>query len=74
MSFGVKKNSQGRWREYNIQELKLRDNTNLDITWLKDENLIDLENLPEPEILLDEIIENIESSLNSLKLIKENLE
>jgi len=67
-------NTKGRWREYNIEKLKLRDNTNLDITWLKDDSLIDLDNLPEPEILLDEIIENMESSLNSFRLIRGNLE
>jgi type I restriction enzyme M protein len=67
------KNLKGRWREYSIQELKLRDNTNLDITWLKDDNLIDLENLSKPEILLDEILEDIESSLNDLKIIRDNL-
>ena len=67
------KNLKGRWREYSIQELKLSDNTNLDITWLKDDNLIDLENLSKPEILLDEILEDIESSLNDLKIIRDNL-
>lgn len=67
------KNPQGRWREYTIEELELRDNTNLDITWLKDKNLIDFENLPKPEVLLDEILEDLESSINDLKLIRENL-
>lgn len=67
-------NEDGRWRKYSYKELIARDKTNLDIFWLKDEKLIDLENLPEPEILLDEIIENIESALVSFKTIKENLE
>lgn len=67
-------NEDGRWRKYNYDEIISRDKTSLDITWLKDESLIDLENLPEPEILLDEIIENIESALVSFKTIKENYE
>jgi type I restriction enzyme M protein len=33
-----------------------------------------LDNLPEPDTILDEIIENIESALVSFKTIKENLE
>lgn len=67
-------NEEGRWRKYSYEELTLRDKTNLDIFWLKDENLIDLDNLPEPDTILDEIIENIESALVSFKTIKENLE
>jgi type I restriction enzyme M protein len=67
-------NEEGRWRKYSYEELTSRDKTNLDIFWLKDENLIDLDNLPEPDTILDEIIENIESALVSFKTIKENLE
>ena len=69
-----KENEDGRWRKYSYKELTARDKTNLDIFWLKDEKLIDLENLPEPEILLDEIIENVESALASFKTIKKNIE
>jgi len=68
------KNEDGRWRKYDYKDLIARDKTNLDIFWLKDEKLIDLENLPEPEILLDEIIDNIESALASFKTIKENMD
>jgi type I restriction enzyme M protein len=68
------KTEDGRWRKYDYNDLIARDKTNLDIFWLKDDKLIDLENLPEPEILLDEIIDNIESALASFKTIKENME
>ncbi len=67
-------NENGRWKKYTRKELEARDKTNLDIFWLRDDSLIDLDNLPEPEILLDEIIENIESALVSFKSIKENIE
>ncbi|RDC62368.1 class I SAM-dependent DNA methyltransferase [Adhaeribacter pallidiroseus] len=63
----------GRWRKYSYEEIIKRDKTNLDIIWLKDDNLIDLENLPEPDILIDEIIENIESALASFRTIKESI-
>ena len=43
-----------------------RDKTNLDILWLKDESLMDLENLPKPEVIVSEIVENLETVLNSL--------
>jgi type I restriction enzyme M protein len=68
------KNEDGRWRKHDYKDIIARDKTNLDIFWLKDDKLIDLENLPEPEILLDEIIDSIESALASFKTIKENME
>lgn len=67
-------NEDGRWRKYNYDEIIARDKTNLDVTWLKDETLIDLENLPEPDTLLEEIIENIESALVSFRTIKDSHE
>jgi hypothetical protein len=67
------KNETGRWRKYSYKDLIARDKTNLDIFWLRDDSLIDLDNLPEPDVLLDEIIENIESALVSFKTIRENI-
>ena len=71
-------NPEGRWRKFTYEEILARDKTNLDIFWLKDKSLTDLENLPDPDILASEIIENIESGLNSFKeimeMINENVE
>lgn len=67
-------NPQGRWRKYHYNEIIARDKTNLDIFWLKDESLTDLENLPEPEILAAEIAENLTSALESFKTIEDILE
>ena len=64
---------EGRWRKYTYEDIVSRDKTNLDIFWLRDASLIDLENLPEPEVLLNEIIENIESALASFRTIKGSL-
>lgn len=50
-----------------------RDKTNLDIFWLKDKSLTDLDNLPDPDVLANEIIENIESGLNSFRGIMETI-
>ena len=47
------------------EEIIARDKTNLDIFWLKDKSLADLDNLPDPDILANEIIENIEAGLES---------
>lgn len=66
-------NPEGRWRKYTYDNILKRDKTNLDIFWLKDDNFIDLENLPEPEELIDSIIENIETALGNFNTIRESL-
>lgn len=67
------KNDIGRWKKYSYKALQARDKINLDITWLKDDSVIDIDNLPNPDTLIDEIIEDIESSLLSFRTIKESL-
>ncbi|WP_375346289.1 N-6 DNA methylase [Priestia megaterium] len=62
-------NPEGRWRKFTYEDIIARDKTNLDIFWLKDKSLADLENLPEPDLLANEIIENIEAGLASFKEI-----
>jgi type I restriction enzyme M protein len=63
------KNPEGRWRKYTYNEVTVRDKTSLDIFWLKDKGLTDLDNLPEPDILAEEIIENLESGLASFRAV-----
>jgi type I restriction enzyme M protein len=65
---------EGRWRKFSYQELIARDKTSLDIFWLKDKSLSDLDNLPEPDVLATEIIENLEAGLNSFREILGALE
>ncbi|AXQ99693.1 hypothetical protein D0N37_18250 [Pseudoalteromonas piscicida] len=60
-------NPEGRWRKYSREEMLARDKASLDIFWLQDKSLADLNNLPDPEDLAEEIIENIEAGLNSFK-------
>lgn len=46
-----------------------RDKTSLDITWLKDKSLADLDKLPDPDVLALKIVENIEARLDSFRAI-----
>jgi len=62
-----------RFRKFTYDEIVLRDKTSLDIFWLKDKSLTDLDNLPNPDVLVEDIIENLESSLESLREISNNL-
>ena len=66
-------NPEGQWRKFTDEEIINRDKTNLDIFWLKDKSLADLDNLPDPDILADEIMENLQAGLDSFKEIKETL-
>ncbi len=52
-----------------FKEIIARDKTSLDITWLKDKSLADLDNLPDPDELALDIVENIEAGLDSFRAI-----
>jgi len=67
-------NPEGRFRKFNYKEIINRDKTNLDIFWLKDDSLADLDNLPDPDVLANDIIENIEAGLESFREIMETLD
>lgn len=60
-------NPDGRFRCYDVQEILERDKTSLDIFWIKDKSLADLDNLPEPDVLASDIIENLQSALESFQ-------
>jgi type I restriction enzyme M protein len=67
-------NPEGRWRKYGYEEIIARDKTSLDILWLKDDALSDLDNLPEPDELAIDIIENIEAALLSFREVVSELQ
>ena len=66
-------NPDGRWRKFSVDEILKRDKTSLDIFWIKDKSLADLDNLPNPDVLADDIIENLQSALESFQELKKQL-
>ena len=64
---------EGRWRAYEYEELVARDKASLDIFWLKDESLADSDNLPPPEVIAQEIVEDLEAALEQFRLIAGDL-
>ena len=66
-------NPEGRWRKYDIDKIMKRDKTSLDIFWIKDKSLADLDNLPSPDVLADDIIENLQSALASFQELKNSI-
>jgi len=73
-SWNEQGNPEGRWRKFSYEQIIARDKTSLDIFWLKDKSLADLDNLPEPDVLAGEIIDNLEAGLNSFREIAAALE
>jgi type I restriction enzyme M protein len=63
----------GRWRVYDYEELVARDKASLDIFWLKDQSLADTDNLPPPEVIAREIVEDLEAALEQFRLIEADL-
>ena len=59
------KNPDGRWRKFSAEEILKRDKTSLDIFWIKDKSLADLDSLPDPDVLAGDIIENLQSAMDS---------
>ena len=68
-TYNADTNPEGRWRKFTYDEIITRDKTSLDISWLKDKSLADLDNLPDPDVLAEDIIENLEAGLASFREI-----
>ena len=60
-TFNAETNVDGRWRKFTYDEIIGRDKTSLDLSWIKDKSLADLDNLPNPDELAEEIVENLEA-------------
>jgi type I restriction enzyme M protein len=62
-----------RFKSFSYDDLIKRDKANLDIFWLKDESLEDSANLPAPDIIAAEIVEDLQAALEQFSLIAEDL-
>jgi type I restriction enzyme M protein len=73
-TFNAETKPEGRWRKFSYDEIVSRDKTSLDITWLKDRSLADLDNLPDPDVLANDILENLEAGLENFRSIIKQLQ
>jgi type I restriction enzyme M protein len=62
-----------RFRAFSYDELMKRDKASLDIFWLRDESLEDSENLPAPEVIAAEIVEDLQAALDQFAQIAAEL-
>ena len=62
-----------RFKLFTYDELMARDKASLDIFWLRDESLEDTDNLPAPEVIAAEIVEDLQAALAEFTAIAESL-
>jgi type I restriction enzyme M protein len=62
-----------RFKSYPYGDLLKRDKLNLDIFWLKDESLEDSANLPAPDVIAAEIVEDLQAALAQFAEIASDL-
>ncbi len=58
-----------RWRCFEYDELIKRDKLSLDIFWIKDESVEDSSTLPDPDVLAQEIVDDLENALEQFSAI-----
>lgn len=64
---------EGRFRRYTREHIHERDD-NLDITWLRDEDSVSVDELREPEIVAEEITELLGEAMQEMDALNELLE
>jgi type I restriction enzyme M protein len=62
-----------RFKSFAYDDLIKRDKLNLDIFWLKDESLEDSANLPAPDVIAAEIMEDLQAALGQFSEIANDL-
>ena len=62
-----------RFKVFSYDELLARDKANLDLLWLKDDSLQDVAELPAPDVLAREVIEELEAALEEFNAIADSL-
>ncbi|HMP08504.1 MAG TPA: N-6 DNA methylase, partial [Lacipirellulaceae bacterium] len=68
-----KREESERFRSFAYEDLIARDKTNLDMFWLKDDDLEDVDSLPPPDILAAQIVENLQEALSQFQEVAEEL-
>jgi type I restriction enzyme M protein len=68
-----KRKETDRFHAFTYDELVKRDKASLDIFWLRDESLEDAANLPAPDVIAAEIVEDLQAALDEFALIATDL-
>ncbi len=69
-----KRKESERFRKFDVADLLKRDKLNLDILWLKDDSLEDVNSLPPPDEIAIEIVENLQAALEAFQAVADDLQ
>ncbi len=53
---------EGRWRCYSYEEIMRREGANLDLSWIRDESLEASANLEDPDVIAEEIADDLQAA------------
>jgi len=62
-----------RFHRFSYDDLIQRDKVSLDITWLRDPSLEDVDDLPPPDVLAQEIVDDLEAAIAEFSAVAESL-
>jgi len=62
-----------RFHRFSYDDLVQRDKVSLDITWLRDASLEDVDDLPPPDVLAQEIVDDLEAAIAEFSAVAESL-
>lgn len=71
---GAKRVETVRFHRFTYDEPIQRDKARLDIFWLREESLEDSDNLPAPEVIAAEIVEDLTAALAEFEAVPSTLE
>ncbi len=63
----------GRWRPFPYEDLLARDKVSLDLFWVRDETLEDAADLPDPDTIALEIVEDLRAALDQFAAIQADI-
>ena len=63
-----------RFKSFTYDELIARDKANLDIIWLKDDSIEDAADLPAPDVIADQIVDELQAALLEIAAIAADLD
>ncbi len=69
----AKRRETERFKKFEVEDLLKRDKLNLDIFWLKDDSLDDVDSLPAPDVIAAEIVENLQAALEAFQTVADEL-
>jgi type I restriction enzyme M protein len=64
---------EGRWRRYSYEEIMRREGANLDLSWIRDKSLEDSADLEDPDVIAEEIADDLQAALEQFATIATDL-